>query len=132
MAYRTKVEVRTMGKVYKPGSILPDGISALDLAFLKSKKFVELVEGAGGAAADEDDEFDEAFDEMAPGEYKSAEQIRKIKKKEDVYTYALSIGLNLGDDFKERSLKVLQEEVINYQEEKEADEGGDDSEESDN
>ena len=44
MAYRTKVEVRTNGKVYAPGSILPTDMSKIDLDFLKKRKFIELVE----------------------------------------------------------------------------------------
>ena len=41
MRYKTKVTVTTQGKVFKPGSILPEDLSKSDLAFLKSKKFVE-------------------------------------------------------------------------------------------
>ena len=44
MAYRTKVEVWTNGKVYAPGSILPTDMSKIDLDFLKKRKFIELVE----------------------------------------------------------------------------------------
>ena len=46
MKYRTKVEFTTKGKTYEPGSILPDDISASDLAFLKMKKFVIPVDAA--------------------------------------------------------------------------------------
>ena len=42
-AYRMKVTYKADGKVYAPGSILPSDMSSSDLAFLKSKKFVELV-----------------------------------------------------------------------------------------
>ena len=45
MRYKTKVTVTTQGKVFKPGSILPEDLSKSDLAFLKSKKFVEPVDG---------------------------------------------------------------------------------------
>ena len=41
MRYKTKVTVVTGGKAYNPGTILPADISGADLAFLKSKKFVE-------------------------------------------------------------------------------------------
>lgn len=44
MAYRTKVEVQTNGKVYAPGSILPTNMSKIDMDFLKKRKFIELVE----------------------------------------------------------------------------------------
>ena len=54
--YRTKVEVRTNGKVFKPNTILPDNLSKLDLNFLKSKKFVEVVDVT-------DTDMDEDFDE---------------------------------------------------------------------
>ena len=59
MAYRTKVEVRTNGKVYAPGSILPTDMSKIDLDFLKKRKFIELVEiDERVAAADEIEEDD--------------------------------------------------------------------------
>ena len=44
MRYRTKVSVVTGGKEYRPGSVLPEGISAADLDFLKSKGFVTLAD----------------------------------------------------------------------------------------
>ena len=60
MAYRTKVEVQTNGKVYAPGSILPTNMSKIDMDFLKKRKFIELVEiDERGAAADEIEEDDE-------------------------------------------------------------------------
>ena len=61
MAYRTKIEVRTGGKKYLPGTILPEDISPLDLAFLKRKKFVEVVDAdplATLAAEDSDEDPD--------------------------------------------------------------------------
>lgn len=122
MAYRTKVEVRTNGRVFKPGSILPENVSKSDLDFLKRKKFIELAEVADAAM---DNDFSEPaegedFDEMDPGEFKGAEEIKRIRRKENVYTYAASIGLDLGDNFKEKSLNELHEAVINYQEEAES------------
>lgn len=116
-AYKAKVTVITKGKEYRPGAILPADISSADLKFLKEKKFVELAE-VPEAAFDEDDgdeEFD-GFDEVNPGAVKSADEIRQIRVKKDVAAYATSIGLDLGD-WNKKSLKVLQEEVINYQEE---------------
>ena len=116
-AYKTKVTVVTNGRKYMPGAILPAGISSVDLDFLKEKKFVELAD-VPEAAFDEDDgeeEFD-GFDEVNPGAVKSADEIRQIRVKKDVAAYAASIGLDLGD-WNKKSLKVLQEEVINYQEE---------------
>lgn len=127
MAYRTKVEVRTNGKVYAPGSILPTDMSKIDLDFLKKRKFIELVEiDERVAAADEIEEDDEdgadgdMFDELAPGGYKSADEVRKIRTKKELYAYAFSIGLDLGDDYEERKVGDLADEVINFQEEKEA------------
>jgi len=116
-AYRIKVTVRTKGKEFPPGSILPAGISESDLAFLKEKKFVELAE-VPAVVYDEDDSEDnfEGFDEVNPGGIKSAEEIQRLRAKKDVAAYASSIGLDLGD-WNGKSLKVLQEEVINYQEE---------------
>lgn len=123
MAYRTKVEVRTNGKVYAPGSILPTDMSKIDLDFLKKRKFIELVEiDERVAAADEieDGADGDMFDELAPGGYKSADEVRKIRTKKELYAYALSIGLDLGDDYEERKVGDLADEVINFQEEKEA------------
>lgn len=131
MAYRTKVEVRTNGKVYKPGSILPADMSKIDLNFLKRRKFIEVVEIDDRAIADDlaDDEGEgdadgEMFDELTPGEYKSAEEVKKIRKKGDLYKYALSIGLDLGDDYEEKKVADLADEIINFQEEKEAEANG--------
>lgn len=125
MAYRTKVEVRTNGRVYKPGSILPADMSKIDLDFLKRRKFVEVVEVAIPPMADddEDDADDGMFDELTPGEYKSAEEVKKIRKKDDLYKYALSIGFDLGDDYEDRKVADLADEIINFQEEKEAEAG---------
>ena len=44
-----------------------------------------------------------------------------MRTKKDLYQYALSIGLDLGDDYEERKVGDLADEVINFQEEKEAD-----------
>ena len=124
MAYRTKVEVRTNGKVYAPGSILPTDMSKIDLDFLKKRKFIELVEiDERVAAADEIGADGDMFDELALGGYKSADEVRKIRTKKELYAYALSIGLELGDDYEERKVGDLADEVINFQEEKEAEAG---------
>lgn len=126
MMYRTKVEVVTGEKTYKLGSILPADISASDLAFLKAKKFVvpaDVAPFASDITEDEtgDDEGDDGefpgFDEMQPGKLKSTEEIRKIRAKKEIRAYADSIGLNLGDNYEEKSLKELQEIVINFQDE---------------
>ena len=116
-AYKAKVTVMTNGKEYRPGSILPADISSVDLAFLKEKKFVELAD-VPEVVTDEDDEDEEfeGFDEMDPGAVKSEEEIRKIRTKKDLVAYAASIGYDLGE-WKEKSVKILQEEIINYQEE---------------
>lgn len=128
-AYRTKVTLMSNGKEYRPGSILPADISSADLAFLKEKKFVELAD-VPEVVADEDDEDEEfeGFDEVNPGAVKSADEIRRIRVKKDLAEYARSIGLDLGE-WNGKSLKVLQEEIINYQEEQIAhDEDGEDQE----
>lgn len=123
MAYRTKVEYITSEKTYKPGEILPEKMSENDLSFLKEKGFVELVDIPDALMeALQDDERDDdvtGFDEMLPEEYKSPDEIQKIRKKEDVYKYAHSIGFDLGDEYKEKSLSELQDLVINFQEEQE-------------
>lgn len=122
MKYRTKITVRAAGKTYEPGEILPADISGADLAFLKSKKFVEPVDSAESAyeepedPADEDGEPFDGFDEIEPGALKSAEEIQKIRSKKDVAAYAAQIGLDLGD-YEGKGLKELQAAVINFQEE---------------
>ena len=90
MAYRTKIEVRTGGKKYLPGTILPEDISPLDLAFLKRKKFVEVVDAdplATLAAEDSDEDpdndgFTDGFGDV--DSLKSADEIMKLRSKADV------------------------------------------------
>ena len=127
MRYRTKVEVVTNGKTYKPGSILPDDISASDLAFLKMKKFVVPVDAAAVVTDPVEEETDgddgndgdfTGFNEMQPGKLKNEAEIRKIRSKKEIRAYADSIGLELGENSDEKSLKELQEIVINFQEER--------------
>ena len=116
-AYKVKVTVMTNGKEYRPGSILPADISSVDLAFLKEKKFVELADVPEVVTdEDEDEEEFEGFDEMDPGAVKSEDEIRKIRTKKELVAYAASIGYDLRE-WKEKSVKILQEEIINYQEE---------------
>ena len=114
-AYKAKVTVMTKGKEYRPGMILPADISSVDLAFLKEKKFVDLAD-VPEAVFDEDEEGFEGFDEVDPGSVKSVDEIRRIRVKKDLVEYARSIGLDLGER-NGKSVKVLQEEIINYQEE---------------
>ena len=123
MMYKTKVTVVTGGKAYNPGTILPADISGADLAFLKSKKFVEPADVAPVFADEADDPEDEGgdfsgFNEKVPDALKSPEEIRKIRTKKDIFSYAASVGLDLGENYEEKSLKELQETVINFQEEK--------------
>lgn len=118
MTYKTKVTVITGGKEYQPGVILPADISAGDLLFLRSKGFVEPADIATVVtdAVDEADDFF-CFNESEPNELKSSEEIKKIRSKKELIKYAASIGLNLGNNSDEKSLKELQEEVINFLEE---------------
>lgn len=138
MRYRTKVEVVTKGKTYKPGSILPDDISTHDLAFLKMKKFVVPVDAAAVIADPVEEETDgddgnegdfTGFNEMQPGKLKNETEIRKIRSKKEIRAYAASIGLELGENSDEKSLKELQEIVINFQEELMENGGSDETEE---
>ena len=127
MRYKTKVTVTTQGKVFKPGSILPDDISKSDLAFLKSKKFVEpadvpaaAYEDLGYDPEDEQEPGNGAFDGFnvtEPDGVKNPDEIRKIRSKKDVAAYARKIGLDLGENYEEKSLKDLQAAVIDFQEE---------------
>lgn len=134
MRYRTKVEVVTNGKTYKPGSILPADISASDLAFLKMKKFVVPVDAAAVVTEPVEEETDgddgdfTGFNEMQPGKLKNEAEIRKIRSKKEIRAYADSIGLPLGENSDEKSLKELQEIVINFQEEQMENDGSDETE----
>ena len=127
MRYKTKVTVTTQGKVFKPGSILPEDLSKSDLAFLKSKKFVEPADVP--AAAYEDPGYDpedeqepgngafDGFNVTEPDGVKNPDEIRKIRSKKDVAAYARKIGLDLGENYEEKGLKDLQAAVIDFQEE---------------
>lgn len=119
MRYKTTVTYITGGKEYQPGDVLPADISLSDLAFLKSKKFVV-------PAVSEDDEVEygssdqediSGFDEQEPDAIKSPEEVRKIRSKKDAFSYAASIGLDFEEGYEIKSLKELQEEIINFQEE---------------
>lgn len=136
MKYRTKVTVTTQGKVFKPGSILPDDLSKSDLAFLKSKKFVEPADVPAAAYEDPEEDPEDyqepetggftGFDVAEPDGMKSPDEIRKIRSKKEVAAYAKKIGLDLGEDYEEKSLKDLQAMTIDFQEEQM--EGGADAE----
>ena len=124
MRYRTNVTFITGSVEYKPGEILPEDISKDDLAFLKSKGFVvptdvmtDITTRDEVYSEDENGDFID-FDEMEPDALKSSEEIRKIRSKNELAKYAKTIGFDIGEDFEGKSLKELQEEVINFQEEK--------------
>lgn len=126
MKYRTKVTVVSNGKIYPPGYILPEDISNTDMAFLKEKQFVELVDASMGlfnetdGLMDPEDESEsgfEGFGGMQIQPLKSSDEIRKIRSKKEVAAYADSIGFDFGENFEERSLKDLQADVIDFQEE---------------
>ena len=107
MMYRTKVTVVTGGRTYKPGTILPADISGADLAFLKSKKFVEPADVPPAFVDETEDPEDEGgdfsgFDEKEPDALKSPEEIRKIRTKKDLFAYAASVGLDLGKNYEEK------------------------------
>lgn len=127
--------------MYTPGDVVPEGITVGDLAYLKRKGFVELVDAVFPAGDISDQEPDSIQDEsnpeqeeddddgvglhfpdidgLDPEDMKSPEEIQKMRTKDEVYAYAQSIGLDLGDDYKEKALKELQESVITYQEQME-------------
>ena len=67
------------------------------------------------------------FNEMQPGKLKTEAEIRKIRSKKEIRAYADSIGLAPGENSDEKSLKELQEIVVNFQEEQ-MENGGDETE----
>lgn len=122
MRYKTTVTYITGGKEYQPGDVLPADISLSDLVFLKSKKFVvpavsEDDEVEYGSSDQEDRDGFSGFDEQEPDAIKSPEEVRKIRSKKEAFSYAVSIGLDFEDGYESKSLKELQEEIINFQEE---------------
>lgn len=135
MRYKTKVEFRTNGRSYPPGSVLPENISTADLAFLKSKRFLVPTDETEMDLNDEescyelfDRELDELLKENGIYGLKSPEEISKIRSKKVIAEYAEFIGLDLGDDYEKKGLKDLQEEVINFQEEEESGQNEEDAE----
>ena len=120
VAYRLKVTFAAGGKEYLPGDILPADIASSDFEFLKSKKFIEIVDIPEGSHEEFGEDF-ESFDEEFG--LKSVEEIKRIRSKRDAAVYATSIGLDLGE-YEKKSLKELQEEILNYQEEFEGSEDG--------
>lgn len=132
MRHRLKVSYRSDGRTYAPGDILPEGVPAGDLAYLRDKGFVEPVDDAplaewaapgqeagGFRGMDaEDDGLGISFpelDETGRRDVKSPEEIQKMRTKDEVYAYALSIGLDLGNGYREESLRGLQEQVVSFQ-----------------
>ena len=120
--YKTKVKVSHAGKLYPVGAVLPSSISKADIEFLKSKRFVEVYVPEDESDNYNDSGFDgmddeEGFDEANPDGLKTPEEIVKIRSKKAIKEYADSIGYDLGEDFDEKPLKELQEEVILFQEE---------------
>ena len=141
MRYRLKVSYRSDGRTYTPGDILPEGILTSDLAYLRDKRFVEPVdevfpeadipsqgEGSPKGVDTGDREIDTGF--LDTGEeglgisfpdldgaegMKTPEEIQEMRTKDEVYAYAQSIGLDLGDGYREESLKGLQEQVVSFQ-----------------
>ena len=113
MAYKLKVTFAAGGKEYLPGDILPADIASSDFEFLKSKKFIEIVDIPEGL----DEEFAEDFEGLDEEFFlKSREEVKRIRSKREAAAYAALIGLDLGD-YEKKSLKELQEEILNYQEE---------------
>lgn len=128
MKYRTKVAVVRGGRTYEPGSVLPNDISKTDLEFLKKKGFLEPVDNASSdySVLEDEDDADmeqDIFNMTAPEELKSPEEIRKIRSKKMVAAYANRIGFPIGENYEERGLKNLQDDLINFQEEQMAGEG---------
>lgn len=117
MAYKLKVTFITNGKEYRPGDVLPADISPSDFDFLKSKNFIEVTDIPAEDYEEADDDFDGFSGGFGP---KSTEEIKRIRSKKDAAAYADLIGLDLGD-YTKKSLKELQEEIINFQEEYEGD-----------
>lgn len=132
MDYRLNVSFRSQGKTYVQGCILPGGVSPSDLDFLKRKGFVEPVDikfpsgedsdlDSGGSLYEGQEQGDGIsfpdFQGLEDTDRKTSEEIQKMRSKEEVFLYAQSIGLDLGENYKEKSLKELQESVMNFQEE---------------
>lgn len=132
MRYRTKVAYVIHGEMHEPGAVLPPDIPGADLKYLKSKKFLEPVDMSFDRIDDGEGQLEydglvniPGFRGMLPDVLKTSEEVYKIRSKNEVCAYAENIGLDLWEGYKDRSLKELQEAVVNFQEEAEA-EGRDD------
>lgn len=131
MNYRTKINVISNGKTYPPGSILPNSISSADMAFLKEKGFIESADVPLPDYGEAEELEEPGYGDNAGGfgglggfglpAQKSPDEIRKMRSKKEVKAYADMIGLDLGGDYEENSLKDLQASVIDFQEEQEDD-----------
>ncbi len=142
MRYRTKITYLAEGKQYDPGTLLPPDLPAGDIAFLRSKGFVEPADvgmeddsGEESGCSPDGEESDCSPDGEESGcspdgmdgfsafegikltaALKSPDEIMRIRSKKDVFHYAASVGCDLGENYEDKSLKELQEEVIRFQE----------------
>lgn len=124
MRYRTKITYLAEGKQYDPGTLLPPDIPAGDIAFLRSKGFVEpadlgMEDDSGtesGCSPDGMDGFSAFEGIKLTAALKSPDEIMRIRSKKDVFHYAASVGCSLGENYEDKSLKELREEVIHFQE----------------
>ena len=106
--YILKINFVLDGEKYKKGDILPD-VPDKTLELLLEHGFVNELSISEGKNRDEDSQDDAT--------YLDEKKIRSIKSKKKLAEYAESIGLELSEN---QSMEKMQDEIINFIEEKEA------------
>lgn len=114
---RARVNIETASRVYKPGEVIEETLSAQDFEFFNGKGFisVEKLEAAGEKPA-EDSEDAVTFPEEDEEEtgYKDENALKKLNK-DEIVAYANGIGLCLDAALLKNDLIAA---VLNYTEEK--------------
>lgn len=112
MAFRAKVNIETAKKNYKPGEVIAEPLSDVDMTFLMTHGFIV-----------EEPEVFPDIGEYSAG-YKDEAALRKMNK-ENILKYAKEIGLVLDRNMTRNDMV---NSVLNYTEQMmaEGEDGGDD------
>lgn len=112
MAFRARVNIETGKKNYKPGEVIAEPLSDVDMAFLRTHGFI----------VEESDAFSDIGKYSAV--YKDEAALRKMNK-ENILKYAKEIGLVLD---RKMLINDMVNSVLNYTEQRmaEGEVGGDD------
>lgn len=100
MVFRARVNIETAKKNYKPGEVIAEQLSDVDIAFLRAHGFIV-----------EESEVFSDIGEYSAG-YKDEAALQKMSK-ENILKYAKEIGLVLD---RKMRLKDMVDSVLNYTE----------------